>query len=537
MRFTLTLFLLLLIAHTHLHAQSNYELTWSNGENSQIMPYNADCVGYVNLECQKIRLDTQNDVVVSGISNEQGQWDVLVVKYDNSGNFLWKQLLNRSAGSRDLLRQIRIDQNDHIHLLMRSIMPDYSRSSSLLKLDADGGVIWEYEFPDEYTDAFSEDFVVDESGACYITGTLPGANSTSNMFVFKLTPEGSLAWEDSAGDEMYRTHGVSIKIINDEIVALGAYSLGGFEPFIIGLYAQIYAIEGGRMESHKTYFGPSIKSIFIGNQGDYYLGDANHFRIVKFNRQAEMEWEFSMPTNLPPSSYSGVLNHILDDEEGNVYVTGADKGGDSENTDRDLQVVKLSPEGEMLYEYRYQYFEGNTREEGNRLSLGPDNQLLIGGASQRIEGEETTYEYLAIVLDSSGVAVDTLRYSSETDAVVKSVAFDQDLNLYLTGTASGSTVTQKYSFSNATNSNELLQNQEISVFPNPCQDQFTFFFPNQGQPYALKLFAENGKLLFHRTHCSTKEQLVDTQGWPAGMYYYQLIAAEGLFSGKLIKQH
>lgn len=536
MPFKFTLFTLLLITYTHLLAQPNYELAWSKGENSQINPYDADCISYINLECQKIRLDTQNDVVVSGISNEQGQWDVLVVKYDNNGNLLWKQLVDRSAGSLDLLRQIRIDQNDDIYLLMRSIMLDNSRSSSLLKLAADGGVIWEYEFPENYSDALSEDFIVDEDGACYITGTLPGANSTSNMFVIKLTPEGTLAWEDSAGDEMYRTHGVTIKIINDEIVALGAYSLGGFEPFIIGLYAQIHAIEGGRLESHHTYYGSNIKSIFIGNQGNYYLGDANHFRIVKFNRQADMEWEFSMPTNLPPGSYSGVLNHIVDDEEGNVYVTGADKGGNSESTDRDLQVVKLSPSGEMLYDYRYEYFAGNTREEGRRLSLGPNNQLLVGGGSQRIEGEEITYEYLAIVLDSFGLAIDTVRYASDSDAVVKSVAMDNDLNLYLTGIASGSTLTQKYNFSNLTNSKELVQPQEINVFPNPCQEQFTIYLPNHGQPYALKLFAENGKLIFHRTNCSTKEQLVDTKGLPAGMYYYQLISAKGVFSGKIVKQ-
>lgn len=538
MYFKLTLIILLLINLNLLLAQPVYELAWSNAENAQIDPFTADCIRFINLECQKVRLDSQEDVVVSGTSNEEEELDILVAKYDNNGNVRWKQLLNLFTGSLDLLIEMRIDENDDILLLTYSLMPDNAHRSQVIKLSADGELIWEYLLLENFVNVIPENLVMDADGATYITGTI-SAGINSRVFVCKLTAEGDLAWEDTDGDEEVATNGATIRIVEEEVIALGSYG-SGFDLSERGFYVQKHSFSGERLESYQMGFQPNIRSLHIGSLGDYYVGELNDFKLTKFNSVGEEEWVFSIPTNLPDNLSADVINHIITDEEGDVYITGNHHGEEYGNpnvyTNADLQVVKLSPDGNLLYSYRYEYSGDNTIESGNRLSLGPDNEVLVGGTSQRMEEGVSTYEYLAIVLNSSGLALDTLRYASEMDAVVKSVVLDDDLNIYLTGTASGSTLTRKYNFNAPTGLEELIQSGNGSVYPNPCNDQFTVAYANYGQTYDLKLFTENGKLLFHRSDCTATTQVVDVKNLPAGIYYYQLISFAGIISGKVVKQ-
>ena len=56
--------------------QDQYIMKWSKEEPSQILPYyTSDCPSVNSNECQKVRLDSENNVIVGGSSLENGNFD------------------------------------------------------------------------------------------------------------------------------------------------------------------------------------------------------------------------------------------------------------------------------------------------------------------------------------------------------------------------------------------------------------------------------------------------------------------------------
>lgn len=518
-------------------AQNQYTMEWSEGNDSQITPYVLDCTNPQLYECQKVRLDLENNVIVSGTSLENGSYDFLVLKYSNSGSLIWKQLVDISNDSADYLTGIYIDNNNDIIITGVSETSTNESNSVIIKLNNEGDILWESFYSNDYDWSLPQNLTIDTNGNIFLTGYVNLDWNSRDMFVCKFDADGNLLWSDVyAPDESSWYVGLTIRIVDDSIISLGYsfdYSLG--KKVIILKHSQA----GDLISSNEALYEGNLSRYHIDNMGNSYIGMFGDFRIFKYNQSGGQEWAFEVPTNLPDNVTADQVRDIISDEDGNIYITGRHYGegyGTSNYTNGDLQVNKISSEGDLIYSYRYENLSEDAFDGGNKLFLGDNNYLAIGGQSQdNLVGD---YNYLAVVLDELGQPIDTLRQQGlGGDSVIKSVVMDENLNLYVTGTGNGDTLTQKYSFSGTASINEFPEAKtKIKVYPNPFLNELQIITENNQELIEFMLFNLNGAIIYRKP--LENESIINFENLtiPKGFYLYKITYGKNFQYGKLIKK-
>lgn len=518
-------------------AQNQYIMEWSEGENSQIIPYTSDCANGNAYECQKIRLDSGNNIIVGGSSFENGNYDFLVLKYSNSGTLIWKQLIDISNESIDYLTGISIDISDNIIVTGVSKTSNNASKSVIIKLNEVGDILWESIYSDEYNWSFSQNLAIDTNGNIFITGYVNSGWNSRDMFVCKFDGDGNLLWSDIyAPDESSWYVGLTLRIVDDSVVSLGYSSDSSNNKRVIILK---HSQAGNLISSNEALYEGNLSRYHIDNIGNSYIGMFGDFKIFKFNPSGSEEWEFEVPANLPNNVTADEVKDIISDEEGNIYITGRHYGegyGTSNYTNGDLQVNKISSEGDLVYSYRYENLGANAFDAGNKLFLGNNNYIAVGGSSQNNIGDD--YNYLAIVLDNLGEPIDTIRQEGQGgDSVIKSVVLDDNFNLYLTGTGNGYTLTQKYSISGTLSINEVSEiESKIRVYPNPFLNELKIITEDIPEFNEFILFNLNGKMVYRKS--LENESTINFEGFtiPKGLYFYKITYGKDFQFGKLIKK-
>lgn len=518
-------------------AQNQYIMEWSEGENSQIIPYTSDCANGNAYECQKIRLDSGNNIIVGGSSFENGNYDFLVLKYSNSGTLIWKQLIDISNESIDYLTGISIDISNNIIVTGVSRTSNNASKSVIIKLNEVGDILWESIYSDEYNWSFSQNLAIDTNGNIFITGYVNSGWNSRDMFVCKFDGDGNLLWSDIyAPDESSWYVGLTLRIVDDSVVSLGySFDYSNNKRVIILKHSQA----GNLISSNEALYEGNLSRYHIDNIGNSYIGMFGDFKIFKYNPSGSEEWEFEVPTNLPNNVTADEVKDIISDEEGNIYITGRHYGegyGTSNYTNGDLQVNKISSEGDLVYSYRYENLGANAFDAGNKLFLGNNNYIAVGGSSQNNIGDD--YNYLAIVLDNLGEPIDTIRQEGQGgDSVIKSVVLDDNFNLYLTGTGNGYTLTQKYSISGTLSINEVSEiESKIRVYPNPFLNELKIITEDILEFNEFILFNLNGKMVYRKS--LENESTINFEGFtiPKGLYFYKITYGKDFQFGKLIKK-
>jgi Secretion system C-terminal sorting domain len=513
-------------------AQDQYMMEWSQRENSQVIPYTFDCGSSWTYECQKVRLDSENNVIVAGSSFENGNYNFLVVKYTNSGSLIWKQLIDISDESADYLTGIFIDNSNNIIITGVSEQNVSEAKSVVIKLNETGDILWQSSFSDEYDWSFPQGMVVDESGNIFLTGCINEQYASKEMFVCKFDSAGNFIWDDIYSLDNSGTYeGLTLRIVDNSLISLGLFFGSGTRRVII----LKHSLEGSLLLSNETSYEGNLSRYYIDNLGNSYIGMFGDFKIFKYDQSANEEWTFEVPTNLPDNVTADEVQDIISDEEGNIYLTGRHYGegyGTSNYTNGDLQVNKISSEGDLIYSYRYENLGANAFDGGNKLFLGNNNYLIVGGRSQDNIGDN--YNYLAIVLDNLGEPIDTLRYQGQGDSVIKSVAMDEGLNLYVTGTGDGDTLTQKYSFLGTMSINDVLD-KEYRVYPNPFLNKLHIKTKNVHGLADFILLNSNGVIVYKKSFENLSTIDFDNLTIPSGFYFYKINYGGNFESGKLIK--
>ncbi|MDO8283357.1 MAG: T9SS type A sorting domain-containing protein [Thermodesulfovibrionia bacterium] len=533
------IFVQLFSAVNILFAQDIYTLEWSKTESSQIISYTEDCPDALSHECQKVRLDSEKNIIVAGSSLENGSFDFLIVKYSNNGDLLWKHLLNPATGSVDYLTGILIDDEDNIIVIGHSIQSNDIAKSIIIKISAVGDIIWQSTYSNDYEWSFPRDLTLDDNGDIYLKGYINKDYYNGEIFVAKFDKHGTFIWDNIYSDDENGTYkGLKIRIVNEQIQSLGYFQ--GSSPFDARMVFLKHDKNGNLIQSNETSYlgqGGGLTSYFIDAQGNSYIGLFGTFKILKYNSDGSQQWTFTVPNNLPSNVIAEEVEDIISDSNGNVYITGRHYGENYGNTslytNGDLQVVKISPEGNLIYDYNYQNLGTNAFDGGNKLFLGKDDCLVVGGQSQK--NYISDYDYVAIVLNEFGKAIDTLRYSEQGDEVIKSVIMDDNLNFYVTGTGNGNTLTQKYFFQGVLDVKEdYWVKDNISVYPNPFNEYINIGLNEKYNNIDFRVFNSSGSIVGEFLNIVSGIR-IDTHALLKGTYYYQIITENYTHFGKLLK--
>ncbi len=359
-----------------------------------------------------------------------GTRDLYLVKYDSIGNVVWA----KSAGGAndEYANSVAVDTSGNIY-----VIGSYSSSTMviggttltnaggydvfLLKYDPSGSVVWAKSFGSSGNDE-GRGVAVDASGNLLVTGGYLSATLTwgatvltnvssgsADVFLAKLTPDGSVVWAKSAGGSGY-DDALSVAVDNQRNVFVTGYyysptmtfspiavTNAGHDDMYLVKYDSTGTIVWATSVGDTGYeYGTSVAidpsgnvlvgggfsspSVHIGTTTLTSMGNSDAF-VAKYNNSGTAIWANSAGgTNLEHT------NCIAVDNTGGVYLTGyfysgtLDAGSatvtNSASGTPDIFLVKYAATGVVQWGTGY---GGSSDDRCNSVATGLGGQIYIGG--------------------------------------------------------------------------------------------------------------------------------------------------------------
>jgi hypothetical protein len=81
-----------------------------------------------------------------------------------------------------------------------------------------------------------------------------------------------------------------------------------------------------------------------------------------------------------------------------------------------------------------------------------------------------------------------------------------------------------------------LKSNAISIYPNPCNSEFTCIIPNEGKTASLSIYSAEGKLVYiNKYNVVDKNVHVNIGGYTNGLYNVVIKTENNIYSSKIIK--
>ena len=343
-------------------AEVSHQIAVDNAGNSYI-------VGYFN--------STNFSIGGIGLTNNfpsnVNPWDGFIAKYDTAGNVLWATGFGGTNNDRGW--GIAVDTNRNCYVTgffnstnfliggvtLTNFSPNGNNSVFVAKLDTDGNLLWAHG-PDAGYNSSGYQVAADNAGNCYVTGSFYGTNTfggirlvsrgSSDAFLLKYDPSGSLLWAQQAG-------GTAI----DGGIAVALDPAG--DPYLLA-----------DIRSTNAAFGGFVLSVRGTNT-------CQDFVVAKYDPSGNVIW-----ANVFGGTSVDSATGIAVDRSTNCYITG---NTSSSNVyfgsivlsnaynllpDTALFIAKLNPSGNPVWAVAGQ---GNNNVASMGIALDPFGNSYIAG--------------------------------------------------------------------------------------------------------------------------------------------------------------
>lgn len=210
-------------------------------------------------------------------------------------------------------------------------------------------------------------------------------------------------------------------------------------------YCTIKINPSGQLLWEETYNGDGngddwAVAIAVDDEGNVYVTGASYgietdldIVTIKYDTDGNEQWvaRYNGPVNGEDYAYD-----IAIDAQGNVYVVGVSWGGESwsEGTDYDYAVVKYNSEGMMQWLVRYDRVNG--WDEATAIAVDGEGNVYVTGWAWTSEG---AWDYTTMKLDTNGQGVWIAYYGGPANDLdfARDIAVDEEGNVYVTGWSKG----------------------------------------------------------------------------------------------------
>ncbi|EKO49896.1 SBBP repeat beta-propeller lipoprotein, LipL53 family [Leptospira kirschneri] len=367
-----------------------------------------------------IGIDHNDFIYVAGDTNEAlfqrqliGRRDVILGKYDSHKNIIWR----RQIGASQAILQVKdfgVDPNGNSYILGLTwndfAGPASSKSELfLIKFNSEGTQIWAKRVGNRgLYDLYPDKIAIDELGNSYIIGNSTGSfedNTSGNCtFVLKFDTNGNQIWikQIAIAGTTIVPNGVAIDKVTGSIYITGSGN-ANFETlsrlsadtnlFFIFKYdsngsRQFFAQLGftsSTTEGISISLDP-LSNVFVGGNTNVDLesGEQTNFRgfLVKYDSSGFLKWiRHFGPIS---SDKQTVVNAILTDEVGNVFLTGGSNANlldeaESSVGNEDLFLIKYNSSGETKWFQQVGTVESSIDSTG--LARDSEGNLYCSGYS------------------------------------------------------------------------------------------------------------------------------------------------------------
>lgn len=333
--------------------------------------------------------DSLGNIYITGRSFESSaKGDFTTIKYDTSGNELWKDFYAASGTGK---------KNSGEHIIIDNFQNIYAEGSSLnsagdiavVKYNSDGK-IWSQNYTSTWFGAYEDEgkgIGVDSSGNVYVTGmTTSTSGNLDDVYTIKINPASDVIWSmqyTGASDSDYPT---AIAVSKD---------------------GNCYALN-----SSYNFFGTSTYDITT----IHYDDDGTEQWISRYNGEGN---DFDMAAD------------ITLDADGNQYVCGMGMNSDNNN---DMVVWKQNSYGTRLWTKIYDGTAGAEDSAITAIALADGKVAAIGRTIELVSGVETDAITLMLI-GSDGTLLWTKNYTGDdlAGALPYGLTADAQGGIYIAG--------------------------------------------------------------------------------------------------------
>ncbi len=350
-------------------------------------------------------VDGAGNVYVGGSTQESPDVtdrDWVLLKYDATGNLLWEKKNPTHPGSTnngdDLLVSMKIDVQGNIYACGRYCFPSSGAGRQanyyVAKFNSDGVVSWSRFYSLKQAGGFDEALAMtlDSAGNVYVTGTAEVGGGNTNITTVKYSSNSSGVdqiddlWQTSIeGGNGGGNVGKAVNVAANGFVYVGGYSYNGGSGYDF-ITIQYDPVSGETLWT-KKYGGTlqqndSITGIVSDKSGNVIVSGVarnlqtfNDIQIVKYSSSGALLWSKSYDYFKLPESPAG----IAIDKSDNVYVVGVSNRGDSKN---DITTIKYnSSTGDTIWTSAYKNLFYN--DLASSITIGTDSAVYVAGTIQK----------------------------------------------------------------------------------------------------------------------------------------------------------
>lgn len=340
-----------------------------------------------------VSADINGNVYVTGTSRGNGgNNDILTIKYNSSGTYLWEARYNGAANGDDGATGMAVDASGNSYISGYSDGSGTGKDYVTIKYSAAGVQQWASRFngPANLND-YSKAVCIDPSGNSFVTGKVSVSGSSQDIYTVKYNSSGVQQWASAfngSGNDSDEANCITIDKEGDIIIGGRSKSaVSGFD------FVTIKYNSSGNQQWAKYFSGTSINSrdeiISIASDLNNNIiagGNANiinsgyDYVTVKYNSSGDQLWN---------SVYGGtsgtddIMSYLCTDIAGNAYITGFTNDFLS---GMNFCTVKYNVNGIPEWEKKYNFIDNDT-DKATMVKVDTSGNVYVTGFSKSIESK------------------------------------------------------------------------------------------------------------------------------------------------------
>lgn len=329
-----------------------------------------------------VAVDGSGNVYITGKANTTTASYAFVAKYNNTGTIIWQRKLDSVTTVSDLGNAIAVDSSGNVYVTGQE-NTGTAGSVFIVKFDTSGNSVWKKKL---HTSTPVEDIgngiAVDGSGNVYVTGRGAAGSTNSYIFIAKYDTAGAYQWQrklDTASNHDIG-NGIAVDSVGNSYVIGQANATTAANSFVvIAKYnaAGIYQWQQKLDTSTPTALADSGYGIAVDSNSNVYVtGQAagpSYTFVAKYDTDGVWQWQRQLDTSAITDAGYG----IAVDSQANVYITGS--GGAVASTTTYVIIVKYDTNGVIKWQRKLDGGSTTTSDVGYGIAVDSSGNYYVAG--------------------------------------------------------------------------------------------------------------------------------------------------------------